>query len=380
MSNKKKKSRWDFLGKKVESEEELKEKFGQVIPVQPPAAPTEQVSVEEGGMLYEDFLEKLYKKKAAEIEEEKVVELKKPHPFINWFQKSSWRMCVGLTIVWVTLFQIVFTAVLFTAAFVAGEAALGEFVALLLAAPISGIFWGFVTATVVPRLMVHLLVREKFSWVRFIFGIVVLFWYWILGWLPRKAFEWYFYKFTNLYKGIQLSGEGKYRQAIAELEEYKPQKADTEENYIFYSALGDCYYHIGEFDKVVTAYQKAVNVAPEELESKLNLAAAYIYNNQHNEGLSLLRELRQKYPENVEILITMARSYLVLGMFDEALALLMEARSLKPMDPIILKMLAEVYLGKGMKKEAIESANKALSLNPPPDIAEEVREIINILS
>ncbi len=73
------------------------------------------------------------------------------------------------------------------------------------------------------------------------------------------------------------------------------------------------------------------------------------------------------------------RSYTALKMYDDAFNYAKIALSLKPLEPICHIVLGEIYLDKGMNKEAIQSANKALSLNPPPTIAEEARQIVNIL-
>ncbi|MBT9169116.1 MAG: Beta-barrel assembly-enhancing protease [Syntrophomonadaceae bacterium] len=374
MPDKSKKSRWDYLGKKLETEEELKEKFGQLIHGKPSFAAEEH-------------------KAEKDMKEEKVSEGKKVAlTIMKWFQGNCLRMCFGLTFVWCT----------------------GLFLFLILAGPeftiIQGIFMslflGMSGAMHTVALSTDPIARldEKWAeaiaegrlpwWVGLIRLVVVVLPYYFCGWVPKKAYDWYFYKFTSLHIGLRLYEEGRYREAIAEVEQFKAPKSHVEQNplrYLLlghyyvateehdrYMLLGHCYTAIEEHNKAVVAYQQAISYKPDDLTAQTSLATAYILSNQHNEGLALSRKLHQQFPENTEVLGIMARSYIILGMYDDALNHVKEALSLEPMEPIFHKMLAEVYLGKGMKDEAIGSASKALSLNPPQWIGDEAQTIINI--
>jgi Tfp pilus assembly protein PilF/ribosomal protein L40E len=362
MSDKNKKSRWDYLGIKPKIEEkELKEKFDEFVSTKP--------------------IEKKIVKPEKEAEE---LEKKRVPPFVmnilKWFQESYARMYFGLTFIWCTsLFLFLFG--------LAGKSdpRLSTAAALIFGPLVIGICGGLYMLIISIGPIVKLdekwrqaIVEDRLPWwvglMRY--GLVV--WpYYVYGWIPQKAYEWYFYKFSNFEIGLKLYNEEKYVEALETLEKYKPSIYNREESFHYHLLLGDCYSGIWEYKKAIASYRKAIDYDPDNELAQARLSLAYILNNKHNEGLAIARKLHQQYPEDIDILAIMARSYIMLGMHDDALSQLKKALSLAPVEPGLHKMLAEVYTDMGMKEKAIECASKALSLNPPQVIAEEAEAIIN---
>ncbi len=216
----------------------------------------------------------------------------------------------------------------------------------------------------------------RWEWIPWWGNLFLAFAWLIYGWVPKKAFDVYFWKLTNFGIGISLAEQEEYEQAIAKIEQYQVSKNDAEFSFTYYLTLGGLYKAIEKWGKAIDAYQKALTFKSENHSARIGLAESYRQNKQFNEALELLRELRISNPKDTESIGMMARLYINLEMYDDADELLKEAVTLKPMEAVFHKMRAEIYLGKGLYEDAMHSAKKALQLNPSQEIEADAREIV----
>ena len=192
---------------------------------------------------------------------------------IKWFQRSSLRVRLGLTFVWCLIVSLIFS---FSGAqggpTVSITFAIGEAISMAIGGTIYMLVLSIEPVATWDEKWRRALAEDRLpSWVALMrLGFVVLPYY-VFGWVPQKAYDWYFHKFSGLEIGLRLLEEGRHREAIAELEQYKIPKRSIEENYARYIFLGNCYEAIEELDQAVSAYQQAVSLKPDDVEAQFDL-------------------------------------------------------------------------------------------------------------
>lgn len=107
------------------------------------------------------------------------------------------------------------------------------------------------------------------------------------------------------YKGIQpLIKAKKYELAIMALEKLATAYPDFA---VAYNDLGVLYYDRGDKDKSVVNFEKALELQPDNLVMKKNLANYYhIEQERLEEAMQLYLEILQKKPEDIETLLAVA--------------------------------------------------------------------------
>jgi tetratricopeptide (TPR) repeat protein len=218
---------------------------------------------------------------------------------------------------------------------------------------------------------------SKIPWSGLLLNPLVVLPSWVFGWPAEKAYHMFFYKFTCLSRGLYYVQTGEFGKAVFELENARVGKNDTEGQEILYSARGDAYEGIGDYDKAANAYATAIQYSPEDSGLKMDLAYCLAMKSDFDGALRLFREVLQVSPDNTNAHLGMGRCYLSMAMYGEALTCLQQAFSLEPQNAIIHKMLAESYVGLGDQTQALREAQLSLTLNPGPNIAEEAQEIID---
>jgi len=204
-------------------------------------------------------------------------------------------------------------------------------------------------------------------------------WY-VFGWPSEKFYNMFFYKFSCLAVGLRYVQEGEYHKALFELENAKVRKDDTEGQKLLYSALGDAYVGISDYDKAVRAYDTAIQLDPEDTGLKMDLAYCLTMKSDCDDALKLFREVLKVAPENTNAYLGMSLCYIYMQMYADSMTYLNQALSLEPQNATIYKMLAETHLGSGNKADALTKAQLCLTLKPEPDILKQAQEIIDYIT
>ncbi len=104
---------------------------------------------------------------------------------------------------------------------------------------------------------------------------------------------------AEYYSGISYLHLGDYEAAIDHLENF-----DTDDMLVApvaHSAMGDAYVELGEYDKAISAYNKALKVSDNEFTSPAVMnKMALVYEQQGNtdKALELYKKIKDEYPES----------------------------------------------------------------------------------
>jgi tetratricopeptide (TPR) repeat protein len=115
--------------------------------------------------------------------------------------------------------------------------------------------------------------------------------------------------------------------------------------------------------RAVKAFEKAISLAPDKIEPRLNLAICYTDNPPKDnpmQGILMMRELNAKYPENVGVLNQLGRLAIETNQTERALERLEKALSLEPGNNTTICLLAKAYQQAGKEALAKEFNNKCV--------------------
>ena len=91
------------------------------------------------------------------------------------------------------------------------------------------------------------------------------------------------------------------------------------------------------------AYQSAISLNPENIEHRINLALTYTDSPNPMQGISMLRDLSERYPEEPKVFITLAQLAIRTNQLDRAAERLERAVELAPNNIDAVCNLAKVY-------------------------------------
>ena len=92
------------------------------------------------------------------------------------------------------------------------------------------------------------------------------------------------------------------------------------------AALSD----LGEFDAAGADAQRAVELAPDDMDARLQLALQLMLSRDHEAAIEHLQAILERYPEHVTALVQLGRAYMGLDRYDEALQCWEEAARVAP--------------------------------------------------
>ena len=137
----------------------------------------------------------------------------------------------------------------------------------------------------------------------------------------------------------------------------------------------------GNFEKAVEAFNKALDLEPENKLSIRNLAFAWFdlgrksYRNDDLDGaINAFDKSLSINPKDHRIFNSLAYAYLKKKDFNKAIETINKAIALKPDDAIYCDSRAEFYETMGEYEKAIADCKKALELDPEKDSAKEILE------
>jgi TolA-binding protein len=109
-------------------------------------------------------------------------------------------------------------------------------------------------------------------------------------------------KLAKYYTGVSYLHLGEYETAINYLKKFDTDDLLLEP--LSNSAIGDAYVELGQYDKAIAAYNKALKSESNSLTSPAimtKLALAYEANNQTDKAIEVLQNIKTEYPNNSEI-------------------------------------------------------------------------------
>ena len=167
--------------------------------------------------------------------------------------------------------------------------------------------------------------------------------------------------FDNI--GIVLFSQGKVEESIP----YFLKAKDIREYYGTWSNLGEAYVYLKRYSEAITAFQKAVELNPNNELSVGNLADAYRWSGNKEEAdktydtaISLALKDLQVNPRNASTMGHLAQYYAKTGRAAQAQQWITRARSIDPNDVDLATTQAIVQALGGKRQEALKSLREAL--------------------
>ena len=131
--------------------------------------------------------------------------------------------------------------------------------------------------------------------------------------------------------------------------------------------------------KAIAAYQKAENLQPNNLETKIGLGVAYVSGTaEPMKGISLLLDVVKQEPNNVKANMNLGLFSMKSRQYDKAIKRFKVVTS-QTSQPEAWFYLGMSYENMGMKPEAIAAYNKAKELAADPNLGQFVDRKVNEL-
>lgn len=149
------------------------------------------------------------------------------------------------------------------------------------------------------------------------------------------------------------------------VETQTPEEVSAEKKRIAFETLRDSgirAMNIKEYKLAADYFQKALELNPDDSETKALLAEAYMNSGEMEKALELLRPLAEENPDNPKIRISIAQAALQLKDWDEVLAVSAEAEHLNPENPSVYYFEGMAYNGMEDYDNAVAKFSQAIAL------------------
>jgi tetratricopeptide (TPR) repeat protein len=125
--------------------------------------------------------------------------------------------------------------------------------------------------------------------------------------------------------------------------------------------------------QAVNCYQKAVDISPDTIDYKINLASALMEGGEQTmQGVQMLLGIIEQHLDNIPANLILGRFGIVSGQYDKAVARLEKVVSLDPKNTEAYFYLAEAYNGLGRKDDAIKTFEQCKKLVDDPGFSAEI--------
>ena len=168
---------------------------------------------------------------------------------------------------------------------------------------------------------------------------------------------------NDLFRGMLLAGEGRFREALPPLQ--RAYRADPE-NAMTLFHLANCLRELGQTDAAMGYYRKAVDTDPHADGAWSHLALLRFERGQPEEAFRLLAEGRRSNPSSFVLGMTSGDLLSEVGRADEARIDYEKAAALAPRQRAPWSALARLAEQRGDAAEARRLAARADSLGPAP--------------
>jgi tetratricopeptide (TPR) repeat protein len=131
-----------------------------------------------------------------------------------------------------------------------------------------------------------------------------------------------------------------------------------------YYDIGNAYVELGQYDKAIDSFQKALRIDPSLVKADFNLALAYAHQKRTADGEAILQRLLKGDPENTQLLSALGWMYHLDGRETDALAQYDAVVALSPSDTDALYNSGIVLWKLDRKTEALSRLKAELALVP----------------
>lgn len=181
--------------------------------------------------------------------------------------------------------------------------------------------------------------------------------------ISLTLFSGFIKKYPNLAAGhfqfAELSASnGIYSQALPAYQravELEPQ------NKWYLVGLAELYDFLKMYKESKEVYKKLADLYPDELEFSLSAVSILVQEGKWSEAIALLDKIEQRIGVTPDINMEKYRLYMAQKKFTEALAELAKLQGMYPNESLYLGMAAEVNYARGDKKKALEAYEKILA-------------------
>ncbi|MEE8359569.1 MAG: tetratricopeptide repeat protein, partial [Candidatus Omnitrophota bacterium] len=131
-----------------------------------------------------------------------------------------------------------------------------------------------------------------------------------------------------------------------------------------YHNLATAYASMGNTEEAIKWYEKAIQISPSFGGTYFNLGNLYGRIGKSDEAIRAYKEALKRYPEYVEAYFNLGNAYKAAARYEEAIDAYTEAVMLDPKDTGTYNNLGNTYNAMGRPKEAIDSYKRAIEIDP----------------
>ena len=134
-------------------------------------------------------------------------------------------------------------------------------------------------------------------------------------------------------------------------------------------AIGNIYFQQNLWMDAIFYYFKVLQLNPQNLNAKINLAKSLIHINEFSDAEDVLKSIINTYPNNFEIYYNLGKCYYALNQYDFAIKKFSQAILLNTSESEIYYHLGLTYNQISGYKQALEAFLKCIKLNPSNGLA-----------
>jgi tetratricopeptide (TPR) repeat protein len=131
--------------------------------------------------------------------------------------------------------------------------------------------------------------------------------------------------------------------------------------------LAECLSELGQSDRAIQLWQKALEETPEDSQLMEQLGQAFLQKNQAQSALDLLLRATTLAPNNVSAFLNASKAARFLGRQAQSLDLLRTAARIEPTNPELLLALGRAFLNSEQPKQALDLLTRAQNFSPQED-------------
>jgi tetratricopeptide (TPR) repeat protein len=131
---------------------------------------------------------------------------------------------------------------------------------------------------------------------------------------------------------------------------------------------GRCYEALGNYQKAITAYQRALQLDEKNADRLLDLARVYVYTDLNREAIELYKSVLKKTKNRPDVTLALAQLYMKTGQIADALVEAQSYARWEPRDPAGQRLLAELDEARGDLPAAAQRRETLAAQDPSPAV------------
>ena len=160
---------------------------------------------------------------------------------------------------------------------------------------------------------------------------------------------------------ILLYSNGKIEEAIDVI---KALNKEYPNEPLLINLIGACYNALGQLDKAVESYQKAIKIKPDYVDALYNIGNIFRQRNQLNDAINSYEKVIDIKPDFDEAQFNLGVSLQELGKINDAIDHYEKALITNPKNAGVRANLGFIFQNLGQLNDAIEEYDQALEVNP----------------